>query len=249
MNRPSRVGGEHGSRTCVCPWHVPVDRQTRRNHRPGRAAAGRSIGRAGPAAHFRHVRGDGAGADPHGLRPEHGDLLLRRRHADLLRVRTRPRPELPRLQLLVHRRRSLGRGDRLGRPRPQLPSGPGRHRRLRRRLRPHRLDRHGRRLQVDRVPDAAGRDRRDRHGDRPQPRGHGSQRPEDQQRHIQQPEPRHARRCLRPRDRPCGRDSRGVCAADHPAAANSHRRDHRVPVLLPARQRHEPRARCRSDQL
>ena len=73
-----------------------------------------------------------------GFDPNLAILMSRHRHADLLRDRRRPRAELPRLELRVHRRRDRRHRLRAATARTRTSRGARRHHRLRRRVRADR---------------------------------------------------------------------------------------------------------------
>ena len=184
----------------------------------------------GPACR-RDVRLDGIGAHHHGLRPEHGNLLFRRRHAVVLPRHRRPAAELSRLELRLHRRRD--RRNRLCGERSQSEH-PGRARRNHCCGRPLRGDRPRRAVlghRMGREADAAGAHRCDCCGDRAQSGGRRRQ--------------GRLRLRLRYADRighgPCGGSDRAACARHGAAAAGASRRHLRLRDIPYLRQRLRPR--------
>src|SRR4051794_7144301 len=104
------------------------------------------------------------------LRSEHLHLLLRHRHASVLPRPRRAAALLSRLELRLHRRRHRRHGICRQRPQSEHPARARRHRRRGGRLRDHRPHRACLRHGLAREADAAGLDRRNRRGDRAQPR-------------------------------------------------------------------------------
>ena len=211
-----------------------MEPEDRRHRHAGRAAADRPDGDSGSAACGRHVRRNGAGADPDGLRSQCLDPVLGPRDADLLPRGRRPGAELSRLELRLHRPGAGRNGRERRQPEPEHPPGPRRHHRGRRALFPHRPRGADGRAPLDRAADAARGHGRHRRRHRPRARADC-----DQQRLR-----RHARQRgghqFRPLDRAChgagGRSRRGLRARNVAPPAGADRRCRRLPDLLCLRQ-------------